>query len=86
MYSTILASAVVLLSSIGMGLVTGYISFELGSESLKGVKSPADNPSQKIMEKELDLKAKEKFQLIDEKTILVKVYDHIHEYREANKK
>jgi hypothetical protein len=86
MNSTIIASLIVLLSSIGLGMFTGYLSFALGSESLKGVKSPEENPSKKILEQKSDVKQQEEFQFVDEKKILVKVYDHIHQYREANKK
>ena len=85
MKSTIAASIVVLLSSIGVGTVVGSIFFELGSESLKGVTSPADNPNNTITEQKLDLKQREKFQLIEEKRILVQVYDHVYKYREAKK-
>ncbi len=86
MNSTIWVSLLVLLGSLGLGLGTGYFTFTLGSESLKGVKSPADNPSQKITDKQLDLSKKQEFKLIEEKTILVNVYDDIHGQREISKK
>jgi hypothetical protein len=85
MKPTIVASVFVLLSSIGLGIGTGYVSFGLGSESLKGVKSPLDNPSKKIITQEVNLQNKKKFQLMEEKTILTKVYDHIEAQREKNK-
>ena len=87
MNSTILATILVLFSSIGLGVVTGLISFKLGSESLKGVQSPQENPTQKISAQELeqlDLTQKKKFQIIEEKTILIKVYNHTHQQRKVN--
>ncbi len=89
MSSTIIASLLVLLSSIGLGLGMGWFAFTLGSESLKGVKSPVENPTQKIKEQEgkegLDLSKKKKFEIKSEKAIIVNAYDHVHGKKEANK-
>ena len=86
MNSKILLSLFVLLGSLGLGLGAGYFTYSLGSESLKGVRAPEDNPSQKIVDKPLDLSKKQEFKLIEEKTILVNAYDHVHGQRETSKK
>ena len=89
MNSTILAIILVLLSSVGLGVFTGLVSFNLGSESLKGVKSLTVSNTKKTNapeSDESDLTQRKKFQFIEERTILVKVYDHIHRHRQASQK
>ncbi len=89
MKKTITASVLVLLSSLGLGLATGFFAHKMGSESLKGVKSPTENPSQKIadskIDQEVDLSTKKDFEIIPEKKIIVNVYDYVTEQRELSK-
>ena len=87
MNSAIVASIIVVLTSLGLGLTTCLITFRLGSESLKGVTSPLKNPTQKIKneQKSTDLASRKQFKIIEEKTVLVKVYDHVHKQRDAAK-
>lgn len=82
---TTIASTIVLLSSLAVGIASGLFSFYLGSTSLVGVTSPPENPTQKINNQENnDLKGK-KFHLMSEEKILVNVYDYVHKAREESK-
>ena len=89
MNTTITASILVIISSLGLGLLTGWFSFEMGSDSLKGVKSPSENPSQKISpsngNEKIDLSQKKDFKIIEEKRIIVTVYDYVQEQRGVTK-
>lgn len=81
----VVASFFVILSSVSVGVVSGITAFYLGSESLKTVNSPEENPTQKLGKWEtVDLK-KYHFQPVAEKTILVKVYNYVQEQRKAAK-
>ncbi|BAQ66529.1 hypothetical protein [Geminocystis sp. NIES-3709] len=82
---TAIASILVVLSSLSIGLATGFLSFYLGAESLTGVTSPEENPTQKINNKSDNEGQGTNFQLISEQKILVKVYDQIHKAREESK-
>lgn len=82
---TALASAIVLVSSLGVGLASGMFSFYLGSTSLVGVTSPDENPTQKINNQENKDGKIKKFSLMSEQKILVKVYDYVHKAREESK-
>ncbi|MBD2392858.1 hypothetical protein H6G11_01135 [Cyanobacterium aponinum FACHB-4101] len=83
--STILASSLVILSSLTIGVASGLISFYVGSESLKSVNTPPENPTQKINEQEKEVQDNKKFSIIPEQKILVKVYDYVHKQQEASK-
>ncbi|MBL1210874.1 hypothetical protein [Geminocystis sp. GBBB08] len=82
---TIIASALVLVSSLTVGIASGIFSFYLGSTSLEGVTSPQENPTQKINNKDSNEIKTKKFSLMSEQNILIKVYDHIHKAREESK-
>ncbi|NCO75781.1 MAG: hypothetical protein GW795_05930 [Cyanobacteria bacterium] len=83
---TVITSAVAVLSSLAVGLSAGFLSFYLGRESLKGVTSPQENPTQKINNNE-DTNGGQikKFKLMKEQTMLVTVYDYIKKNREESK-
>ena len=88
MNSTIVASILVLLGSIGLGIGTGLFAHKLGSESLTGVKSPSENPSQKIKEvdnQKSDLSKKKDFKIIEEKRMIITVYDYVQQQRNLAK-
>ncbi|HIK37006.1 MAG: hypothetical protein NZ901_07810 [Geminocystis sp.] len=81
----VVASFFVILGSVSVGVVSGVTAFYLGSESLKTVNSPEENPTQKLGKWEtVDLK-KYHFQPVEEKTVLVKVYNYVQEQRRAVK-
>ncbi len=82
---TIIASTIVLVSSLVVGLASGFFSFHLGTRSLVGVTSPPENPTQKINNKDGNGGQIKKFNLMSEQNMLVKVYDHIHKAREESK-
>ena len=89
MNKTITASILVIISSLGLGLLTGWFAFQMGSDSLKGVKSPSENPSQRISSsnnnEKIDLSKKKDFKIIEEKRIIVNVYDYVQEQRGVTK-
>lgn len=82
---TAIASILVLISSLSIGIGVGYLSFYLGTESLMGVTSPEENPTQKVNNKSENGEQRQNFTLMSEQKILVKVYDHIHKAREEGK-
>lgn len=82
---TTIASSIVILSSLAVGLGSGFFAFYLGSTSLVGVTSPAENPTQKINNQEKNDSTGKKFTLMSEQKMLVKVYDRIHKAREESK-
>ncbi|MGI0482813.1 hypothetical protein ACN4EE_18755 [Geminocystis sp. CENA526] len=82
---TAIASVFVLIGSLSIGLGTGYLTFYLGTESLMGVTSPEENPTQKINGKTENNGEIQNFTLMSEQKMLVKVYDHIHKAREESK-
>lgn len=82
---TAIASFFVLISSLSIGIGTGYLAFYLGTESLTGVTSPEENPTQKINTTTENSGENQNFTLMSEQKILVKVYDHIHKAREESK-
>jgi hypothetical protein len=82
---TTLASVLVLISSLGVGLAAAIFAFYLGTTSLVGVTSPAENPTQKINNQENKDGKIKKFDLMSEQKILVKVYDHVQKVREESK-
>lgn len=82
---TILASGLVILTSLTVGIITGMVAYYLGSDSLKNVNTPAENPSQKINTKEEKRNNNSKFTIIPEKKVIVTVYDYVHQQQEASK-
>jgi dipeptide/tripeptide permease len=82
---TVITSAVAVLSSLAVGLSTGFLSFYLGRESLKGVTSPQENPAQKVNNEDNNGGQIKKFKLMKEQTMLVTVYDYIKKNREESK-
>lgn len=83
--STILASSLVILSSLTVGVASGLVSYYVGSESLKSVNTPSENPTQKINAQEKQGQNNQKFTVVPEQKILVKVYDYVHQQQEASK-
>ncbi len=85
MNSTVIAFLVIIVGSISAGISTGAIALYLGNESLNGVRSPKENPSQKLVKNNEDSGNQQEFTLMNERDILVKIYDLKHAHREKNK-
>lgn len=83
--STILASSLVILSSLTVGVASGLVAFYAGSESLKSVNTPPENPTQKLNGQEKEGQTNQKFTIVPEKQVLVKVYDYVKKQQEASK-
>jgi hypothetical protein len=79
---TILAFVLVIFGSIASGIVTVVVAYQLGRQSLSTVTTPSENPSQKIIKEE---GVKKDFTIIDEKEILVKVYDFVQKQKQDMK-
>lgn len=82
---TILASSLVILSSLTVGILSGIVSYYLGSDSLKNVNTPTENPTQKVSTKEEKRQNQQKFTIIPEKKVIVQVYDYVRQQQEASK-
>lgn len=81
---TYITSAIVVFSSLLVGVVSAYVAYSVGTDSLEGVNTPPENPTQKIGN-DRGKNTENRFEFISERTILVKVYDHIHKQKEAAK-
>lgn len=84
MNTTVLAIFVVILGSIPVGLVSAIIAYRLGQKSLSTVTTPADNPTKKIVQGKPQTTSQE-FKIINEKEILVKVYDFVYQQKQESK-
>ncbi|MBF2058553.1 MAG: hypothetical protein IGQ45_15395 [Cyanobacterium sp. T60_A2020_053] len=79
---SVIAFILVIISSIGAGITTGFFSYTMGKDSLSGVATPNDNPTQKL-QKPLNFdNLQEEFKIIPEQQVLVKVYDSIHQQKQ----
>ncbi|MDJ0509993.1 MAG: hypothetical protein QNJ64_12170 [Crocosphaera sp.] len=77
--STVKLTLLLLLLMSGAGTASAYLGYEAGKEALKGVSQPEINPSKKLTDKSKKYTEPSEFRPIDEKTILIKVYDHTHQ-------
>ncbi len=77
---TVLAFFLVIFGSIAAGIATAFVSYKLGRESLATVTTPSENPSQKIAKEESN---NQDFRIIDEREILVRVYDFVYKQKQA---
>lgn len=79
---SVITFILIIISSLGAGVATGFFSYTMGKDSLMGVATPHDNPTQKL-QKPLNFEnIQEDFTIIPEQTILVKVYDSIHQQKQ----
>lgn len=76
--STIKFIVILLVMMSGAGTASAYLAFKAGYESLKGVSQPTANPAKKLINNAKSSNQPKEFIPINEKTILVKVYDHIN--------
>lgn len=77
-----------LLAMSGASVASALLGYKMGYEALKGVSQPEDNPTQKFANKKKSSEKPQAFKPLNEKTILIKVYNHIqgHHKKEAEKK
>ncbi|MDJ0597468.1 MAG: hypothetical protein QNJ37_01280 [Crocosphaera sp.] len=80
---TLKLSLLLLLVISGAGTASAYIAYRAGSEALKGVSQPENNPTKKLAEGSKKSTEPTEFKPIDEKTILIKVYNHTHQKNKA---
>ncbi|MBR8829609.1 MAG: hypothetical protein Cpurp_00220 [Chlorogloea purpurea SAG 13.99] len=69
----------------GAGLGTGYLAYELGTESLKGVSQPDNNPSKKFSKNQKTSYKLQPFTPIKEKEVIKKVKVYIQKQKEVTK-
>lgn len=81
---TVVTICLVILGSIVSGIATAIIAYQLGRQSLSTVTTPADNPSKKMVQ-DKPQKTLQEFKIINEKEILVKVYDFVYQQKQENK-
>ena len=77
--STVKLTLLLLLVMSGAGTASAYLGYQAGKEALKGVSQPEINPSKKLTDGSKKSSEPKGFKPIDEKTILIKVYDHTHQ-------
>lgn len=77
--STLKLTLLLLLLMSGVGTASAYFAYQAGSQALKGVSQPEVNPSKKLTDQSKISTEPTEFKPIDEKTILIKVYNHTHQ-------
>ncbi|MDJ0843699.1 hypothetical protein [Crocosphaera sp.] len=81
--STLKLTLLLLLVMSGAGTASAYLAYQAGTQALKGVSQPENNPTKKLTEGSKKSTEPTEFKPIDEKTILIKVYDHTHKKNKA---
>ncbi|MGP0128193.1 MAG: hypothetical protein ACTMUB_02645 [cyanobacterium endosymbiont of Rhopalodia musculus] len=76
--STIKWTVLLLLVMSGVSTVSAYIAYKAGYKALQGVDQPTANPAKKLTKVKKSSTRPTEFEPVDEKMILIKVYDHIH--------
>ncbi|MEA5512212.1 hypothetical protein VB715_20780 [Crocosphaera sp. UHCC 0190] len=76
--STIKLTVLLLLVMSGAGTASAYFAYHAGHAALRGVSQPDINPTKKLTDAPKTSTEPTEFKPVDEKTILVKVYDHVH--------
>ncbi|MDJ0729193.1 MAG: hypothetical protein QNJ33_04295 [Crocosphaera sp.] len=80
---TLKLSLLLLLIMSGAGTASAYLAYQAGTEALQGVSQPENNPTKKLGEGSQKSTEPTEFKPIDEKTILIKVYDYTHKKNKA---
>ena len=84
--STFTVLALIIFGSLGAGMITAIVAYKFASESLKAVQFPEENPAQKLAKKNSSpQKSSQGFEIMNEKDILVEVYDYVYYQKEASK-
>ncbi|MGB5596527.1 MAG: hypothetical protein WBM32_05975 [Crocosphaera sp.] len=81
--STLKLTLLLLLLMSGVGTASAYFAYQAGSQALKGVSQPEVNPSKKLTDQSKISTEPTEFKPIDEKTILIKVYNHTHQKKKS---
>ena len=76
--STIKWTILLLLVMSGVSTASAYIAYQAGYKALQGVDQPIANPAKKLTKVQKSSTRPTEFEPVDEKMILIKVYDHIH--------
>ncbi|YAI82483.1 MAG: hypothetical protein ACQJCO_02505 [cyanobacterium endosymbiont of Rhopalodia sterrenbergii] len=76
--STIKWTIPLLLVMSGVSTASAYIAYKAGYKALQGVDQPTANPAKKLTKVKKSSTRPTEFEPVDEKMILIKVYDHIH--------
>ena len=80
---TLKLTLLLLLVMSGAGTASAYLAYQAGTQALQGVSQPENNPTKKLGEGSKKSTEPTEFKPIDEKTILIKVYDHTHKKNKA---
>ena len=62
----------------GVSTASAYIAYQAGYKALQGVDQPTANPAKKLTKVQKSSTRPTEFEPVDEKMILIKVYDYIH--------
>lgn len=81
--STLKLTLLLLLVMSGAGTASAYLGYQAGTQALKGVSQPENNPTKKLTEGSKKSTEPSEFKPVDEKTILIKVYNHTHQKNKA---
>ncbi|AFZ46151.1 hypothetical protein Cyast_0168 [Cyanobacterium stanieri PCC 7202] len=71
MNTGVITFLLVIFGSVSAGIATGAIAHRMGNESLAGITSPQENPTQQYVESSND--PDQQFSLIDEQEILKEI-------------
>ncbi len=80
---TLKLTLILLLVMSGAGTASAYFAYQMGTEALQGVSQPENNPTKKLGDGSKKSTEPTEFKPIDEKTILIRVYDHTHKKNKA---
>ena len=84
--STIKLTLLLLVIMSGAGTASAYFTYQAGHKALKGVHQPPANPAKKLKATANSSTKPAEFVPVDEKTILIKVYDHIYHQEKSSPK
>ena len=80
---TLKLTLILLLVMSGAGTASAYFAYQMGTQALQGVSQPENNPTKKLGDGSKKSTEPTEFKPIDEKTILIRVYDHTHKKNKA---
>lgn len=81
--STIKLTLLLLVAMSAAGTASAYLAYRAGYQALQGVNQPDINPTKKLTDIKKTSTKPVKFKPIDEKTILIKVYNRTHRTEKA---
>ena len=83
--STATLALTLLVLMLGSGAVSALVSYKIGSDALKGVSQPEANPAKKMADNPNKAVSPQEFVPVDEKTILIQVYNRINSKEDDEK-